>query len=1034
MIDLPVLDGNADREPDGERFWRSYDQLREDPDLVSDSSEEFLPGASHGPGTASRRQFLQLMGASMAMAGLTACRRPVEKILPYARQPEEVVPGLPLSYATAMPLRGSLRPILVRSNEGRPTKVEGNPEHPMSLGATSVFEQASVLGLYDPDRSKEVLRSGDEVAWSELADELRRLAQEGAARIAVLAEPGMSPTVAALRGQLESRYNDVRWITYRGEGDDNEGFGLQTAFGRPVRPLYRLSRAQTIVSLDHDFLGATDPNHVYNSREFAEGRKLSSANDELSRLYVIESQFSVTGGSADNRLRLRASDIPSFAAALADELGVASGTSPIISERARTYAREIARDLRAAGPRGVVTAGETQPPAVHALCASINSTLGSIGEVMMLLDTGEDPSSPQSIQMQDLVSEMRAGNVDVLLMIGTNPVYSLSPELGFVDALANVPTTIHLGHHVDETARAAGWHVPRSHYLEAWGDGRAYDGTASIIQPLIAPLYDATKSEVELLGLLATGEETTGYDLVRQTWRGRIGGSFEQGWRRIVHDGFDQASAFSVTTATPSFSSDEFPASGTEDIEVVFRLDPTVLDGSYANNAWMQELPDPTTKLVWDNVALMSRATAEALGANVRYDRGTYVVDRVSITTSSGSVELPVWIMPGMPDNSVTVNLGYGREISSPRELRGPHVFDLDHKTDVYNRGPIANEIGHNVAVLRSARMGAVVTGAQVERIGGTYELVTTQEQGSMEGRPILRKGTLEEYRENPTFAVEMEPTLPGGEQWSEYPELWSGRHPQEDPRQRESRYYDNQWGMVIDLNACTGCNACVVACYSENNIPVVGKEEVGNGRHMGWLRLDRYFVSSDELSEDEPEMLMQPMLCQHCENAPCESVCPVAATYRSPDGLNQMVYNRCIGTRYCSNNCPYKVRRFNFYNWTKTMPETVQMGQNPNVTVRMRGVMEKCTFCVQRIRGGQRTASMENRHLEDGEVMTACQQACPSRAISFGDLNDPQSEVVELKKNSRRYEVLSYLNTKPRLSYLGRVNNPNPRLAELDA
>ncbi len=653
---------------------------------------------------------------------------------------------------------------------------------------------------------------------------------------------------------------------------------------------------------------------------------------------------------------------------------------------------------------------------------------------MMLLDTGEERRQPQSMEMQELVADMRGGNVDVLLIIGSNPAYSLSPELGFVEALGNVGTTIHLGHHVDETARAAQWHIPRTHYLEAWGDGRAYDGTVSVIQPLIAPLYEQAKSEVELIGFLATGEETTGYDLVRQAWQDRIGGQFEQGWRRILHDGFEQDSAFSYTSGAPSSIPTEFPATGSDDIELVFRLDPTILDGSYANNAWLQELPDPTTKLVWDNVALMSAATAERLGVGIRYDRGRYDVDRVSISTSTGSVELPVWIMPGFADNSITVNLGYGREISSPRELLGDHIFDLDHETDIYNRGPIANGVGHNVSVLRSADMGTIVSGVQVERVAGSYELVTTQEHGSMEGRPIIRKASLQEYRENPNFTEDMEPLLPEGEPWGEYPELWAERHPHEQAPQRESRYYQNQWGMVIDLNACTGCNACVIACYSENNIPVVGKKEVGHGRHMGWLRLDRYFVSSDERSEDEPEMLMQPMLCQHCDNAPCESVCPVAATYQSPDGLNQMVYNRCIGTRYCSNNCPYKVRRFNFYNWTKTLPETVQMGQNPNVTVRMRGVMEKCTFCIQRIRGGQRTAAMEERDLEDGEVMTACQQACPSRAITFGDLNNPQSEVVEQRKNNRRYEVLAYLNTKPRLSYLGRVNNPNPRLAEMEA
>lgn len=1032
MIDLPVLDGDTVREDQsGERYWRSLGQLQGDAEIQEYTNEEFLPGASEGPGKASRRQFMQLMGASMALAGLTACRRPVEKIMPYTRQPEEIVAGLPLFYATAMPLKGVLKPLLVESHEGRPTKIEGNPEHPMSQGSAGVFEQASILNLYDPDRSKLVRRDGEEANWADLVTELRRV-QGTAGRIAVLAEPSSSPTVARLREDLESAYGDLRWITYREEGDDPVLFGLQEAYGQPVRPLYRFSEADVIVSLDADFLGPTDPNYIFNTREFAESRRLDDETSEMSRLYVVESAFSVTGGMADNRLRLKATEVTLFASALAAELGVGNGRAQDLSPRAREYVRAIAQDLQGAG-QAVVLAGESQPASVHALCAAINQSLGSIGQTVEMLSTGEPSQRAQAIEIEELIADMRGGQVDALIMIGVNPVYSASPDLGFVDALQAVPFSLHLGMHLDETARASMWHVPRSYYLEAWGDGRAYDGSLSIIQPLIAPLYEETRSEVELLNLLASGEERSGYDIVRLAWQNQIPGSFEEGWRRAVHDGFLPDTTFATTGGAPG-SVDEAPpvATGRDDIELVFRLDPTVLDGSFANNAWLQEIPDPATKLVWDNVAIMSPATAERLGLRSRYSKGRYRVDLVRIAASGRDLELPIWIMPGHADDTITVNLGYGREIGSERELRSWHIFDLDHKIDVYNNGPIANGIGQNVSVLRSAAMERVIPSVQVEKAAGTYTIVTTQEHGSMEGRPLMRRASMDEYRQNPTFAPDAEP-LVTDEPYSEYPELWSERHPSTQPAYRDNLYFPNQWGMSIDLNACTGCNACVVACVSENNIPVVGKHEVGVGRQMHWIRLDRYFVSRDG-QEDDPEMLVQPMLCQHCENAPCESVCPVAATIHSPDGLNSMIYNRCIGTRYCANNCPYKVRKFNFYAWTNVTPDSAQMAYNPNVTVRSRGVMEKCTWCMQRIRRGQQRARLEDRRLQDGEIQTACQQACPARAITFGDLNDPNSRVVAEKRMNRRYEMLAYLNVKPRLSYLARITNPNPNLSRTEA
>ena len=1028
MFELPVVEPQEKQlDEGGDRYWRSLAQLHNDPELAADSKEEFFPGASNGPGKTSRRQFMQVMGASMALAGLTACRNPIEHILPYTRQPEEIIPGIPLQYATGLPIQGVLRPVLVQSHEGRPTKIEGNPEHPMSRGSSGIFEQASILNLYDPDRSRAVLRNGEASSWDDFVGEVGPILSAGTARVAVLAEPSGSPTLERLRGLMESRFRDLRWITYHDAGDDTQGEGLRRAYGRAVRPLYHFGQAEVIVSLDGDFLSPTDPNHIYNSREFADRRKLASENDGLNRLYVVESQYSVTGGAADNRLRLRASQIPAFASALASALGVGGASSASLPESARRYVSEIASELRSAGSNGLLLAGATQPPEVHALCATVNAALGSIGTTVTMLDAGEGEAS-QSEALQELVADMRLGTVDALFIIGANPVYSFAPENGFSDALANVGASIHLGLHVDETARSVGWHIPRSHALEAWGDGRAYDGTLSIIQPLIAPLYDQTRSDVEVLGFLAGREGTSGYDLVRQTWQEHISGSFDEGWRRVVHDGFLADTGYATIAGAPAAGSGSGVQAVSDGLELVIRTDATLLDGAFSNNAWCQELPDPVTKLVWDNAALMSRSTADELGVGARYSRGVYDVDVVRISAGGQEVELPVWIVPGHPDGTITVMTGYGRDIAHDRELLPSHIFDADHRTDIYNRGALANGIGQNVAVLRSADGSAYRTDVSVERTGATYTLVTTQEHHSMEGRPIVRRATMEEYRSDPLFAGRDEPPLAGAEPWTDYPTLWQERHPQERAPQRAERYYQNQWGMVIDLNACTGCNACVVACQSENNIPVVGKGEVATGREMHWLRVDRYFVGD---GADDAEMVFQPMLCQHCDNAPCESVCPVAATYQSPDGTNQMIYNRCIGTRYCSNNCPYKVRRFNFYNWTKTMPSSVQMTQNPNVTVRSRGVMEKCTFCVQRFRSTQRQAKLEDRPIADGEVMTACQQACPSRAISFGDLNDPQSEVTTLKLNNRRYELLAYLNTKPRLSYLGRVNNPNTSLQE---
>ena len=1114
MIELDVIDPNeAEQDASDEsglHFWRHSAQRDGEVSTEGDLTE-FEPGDSEPPSGASRRQFLQLMGAAMAMAGLTGCRRPEEKILPYARKPESVIPGKPEFYASAMPFRGIVRPVLVKSNEGRPTKIEGNPDHPMGQSGTSQFEQASVLNLYDPDRSRTVRKDGSEASWEDFVQFCRQLGEQASQKqVAVLAEETSSPTARAMRQRMADRFPNLQWVTYESTGSNPVRQGMQQAFGRPIRPQYELDEAEVIVSLDSDFLEGAERNFLHNTKAFAEGRKLEDAEDDMSRLYVAESTFSTTGGSADHRLSMKARRIRALAAALAAEMGVGSAPDVSWSEREQMHLREMARDLQEAGERGVVLVGESQPPEVHALAMALNQRLGSIGTTVTLFEPETSAAPTQDEALTGLVDDMEAGEVDALFMLGTNPVYDAPAALDFESALDNVSDTVHLGLLRNETAQAARWHIPRTHYLEQWGDGRAYDGTLSVIQPLIRPLYDDAHSAIEVMNVAATGVDAAGYDLVREQWRGRIGSDFEDQWREALHDGylpdtqFSEASVGQASVPSISAPSDE------DGLEVVFRTDPKLLDGRFSNNPWMQELPDPVTKIVWDNVAMMSEATAEELGLAVQYSEGNFYADRVELNLNGETVELPVWVQPGYPDGSIGVTMGYGRQLETTREPYTTPFWDTTDENDIYSDGPIAggvdasgeptHVVGANVAPLRPVG-GRVATGASVSKVDSGYLIASTQEEGSMQGRPIVRWATLEEFRENPKFVNDDQAPVPelghsgghgesgghgggdghggghggdgaageashgmapgpgtdahgaedapeqlhggngghGGdgapqepgrvERQQEYPMVWEDDHPKDQPASKDNPYYQNQWGMTIDLNTCTGCNACVVACTSENNVQVVGKEEVSNGRHMYWIRNDRYYVTEGE--EDEPDMMMQPVMCQHCENAPCESVCPVAATVHSPDGTNQMIYNRCIGTRYCSNNCPYKVRRFNFFNWSKTLPTEVQMAQNPEVTVRTRGVMEKCSWCIHRVRGKQQEADNEDRDLRPNEIETACQQACPTDAITFGDLNNPESDVVKEKQNPRRYELLSYLNVKPRLSYLGHVRNPNPRLED---
>ena len=1075
MIELPIIDRTDGRGAEAQsRVWRSYPQFEGHPESARAHAEELMAGASDPPSQGSRRQFLQIMGASMALAGLAACRRPEEPIVPYTRRPEEVIPGIPLYFATAMPFRGTVRGLLVESHEGRPTKIEGNPEHPGSLGATSLFEQASVLTLYDPDRSQVVLHERAEASWEDFAGLARDLIRRaGALRTVVMAEPTSSPTLLRLRDQLLERMPNLRWITYSPEGDDQSARALQSGAGSG-RAVYDFGGTDVIVSLDADFLAPTDRNFIQNTRTFASGRRISSRDDRMTRLYVAESALTITGGMADHRMRLRSGEVPAFAAALAAQLGVSTSPGPEGRFANHPFIAAIVEDVRRSARGAVIVAGEGQPAAVHQLAAAMNAAIARGNGVHYLL-TEQEPAAPQAEEFAAIASAARAGQLDLLVLLNVNPVYSAPAEFRFDEVVRQVPLSIHHGLYVDETAQLSTWHVPAAHYLEYWGDGRAYDGLASVIQPLIAPLYPDARSEIELVNLLASGVTRPGYDLVRETWQ--EGG--EEAWRRALHDGFIVGTEYGTASAPTAQAPDAQPTSEAPDaqptseapdaqptseapdaqpageaegaqptssdaLELVFRLDPSVFDGTYSNNAWLQELPDPTTKIVWDNVAAMSRATAERLGVGVDYRAGKFYADIVEISASGHSVRLPVWIAPGHADNSITLALGYGRNLESSRPERRRIFFDTAVRSDIYARGPIANDVGGNVAPLRNGLFASVrADDVRVEPTGERMMVVTTQEHGSLEGRPLARMGTLQDFTQEPEFAARAVPTIGNVDRWSEYPTIWEEDHPARQAGTKLSGYYAHQWGMVIDLNTCTGCNACIVACNSENNIQMVGKDQVSRGREMQWLRVDRYYVTDDSEAEgvDRPEqvreaqevdgvrMVMQPLPCQHCENAPCESVCPVSATVHSADGTNQMVYNRCIGTRYCSNNCPYKVRRFNFYNWSKTIPTQVQMAQNPNVTVRFRGVMEKCSFCIQRIREGNRREIVEGRPIEDGDVQTACQQVCPADAIIFGDLNDPGSRVSLVRQNPRRYEMLEELNTRPRTSYLARVWNPNPQI-----
>jgi len=1054
---------NADGAHKSKTFWRSVEELADAPEFREFVEREYPQHAENWDDPVERRTFLKLMGASLALAGLSGCVfQPSEKIVPYVKQPEHGTPGKALFFATALSLGGVATPLLARSNEGRPTKLEGNPDHPNSrnadpadLGssATDIFSQASILSLYDPDRSQTPLFRDETRPWTTFVGELRTALDEQrpkqGAGLRFLTETIISPTLAAQLNAILTEFPQAKWHQYEPVNNDNARAGAMMAFGQPVNTIYDFSKADRILSLDSDFLAA-HPGTLKYARDFMARRRVSEEKKDMNRLYVVETTPSTTGASADHQWSIKPSELQKAAMAIAAGVGV-NGFS---AETSTSGLDAIARDLQQHRGATIVIAGKEAPPTVHALAHAMNNALGNIGKTVFYTDPLEANSVDQRQSLQDLVNDLDGDRVEVLVIIGGNPVYNAPVEMSFhKDRMFKAKKLrVHISPYRDETSELCHWHIPESHYLEAWSDARSYDGTVSIVQPLIQPLYQS-RSAHELLAVFTPQYDRNPYEIIREYWqrsnqqtansrqsaaatpqpnqqqaapsRGSsptvregvsdqpvaTSGDFETSWRKWVHDGFIPNTALPIKTVAVNAGSLTQAIANTQNttrspeasgFELVFRTDPTIYDGRFSNNGWLQELPKPLSKLTWDNAALVSPKTAEQLGLvkTIGKKGGDIYVDTIRITSNGRSISVPVptWVTPGQPDGVITLHLGYGRRLA----------------------GKVGNGHGFNAYEIRSAASPWSASGVQVEKTGSDYLLAATQLHFNMEDhnfskedRDILRSQTLEDYLHD---KHEGDLTHEPGPHDTLY----------------EHYDYKNQgmgyaWGMAIDLNNCVGCNACTIACQSENNIPIVGKEEVVRSREMHWIRVDTYFKGEDA-SKPEATNFM-PVPCMHCENAPCEPVCPVHATVHSSEGLNDMVYNRCVGTKYCSNNCPYKVRRFNFYLYQDWDTPTYQLMRNPDVTVRSRGVMEKCTYCVQRIQGAKIQSELEGRKVRDGEIVTACQAVCPTEAIVFGDINDPNSRVSKLKADKRDYSLLADLNTRPRTTYLTALKNPNPEI-----
>ena len=1005
--------------PPGIRYWRSLEELADSEAFRELMRNEFPEQATVWPDSLSRRTFLTLMGASLALAGLSGCSirpAPSTQIVPYVRAPEEIIPGKPLFYATAMTLGGCGVGLLVESHIGRPTKIEGNPDHPASHGATDVFAQASVLTLYDPDRSQTVTHLGQTATWEDALSAIRSALAgqrgKGGAGLRLLTETVVSPTLGRQLEELLEAYPKARWHQYEPLARDSAHRAARLAFGEPVNTYYDFRKADVVLSLDNDFLGG-GPGQLRHVADFMSRRRVRTSEAaakraQMNRLYVVETAPTSTGAKADHRLALRAGAIEDVARAIAARLGVGSGGGH------EKWAAAVARDLRQHRGRCLVLAGDRQGPAVHLLAHALNHRLGNVGQTVFHTAPLEARPVDQTASLSELVDDMEAGRVEVLLILGGNPVYTAPADLRFTERLQKVSLRVHLGLFQDETSRQCHWHLPEAHYLEAWSDTRAYEGTASIAQPLIEPLYQG-RSAHEVVGALA-GRELPGFEIVQGHWRKHwqerknSAGRFEDFWETALHDGIVQGTRLPTRTVAlrddwqkhlgprPNKSTGE---EGT--YEIVFQPDPTIYDGRFANNGWLQELPKPMTRLTWDNAVLVSPATAKELGVGLgRYahggEHGGYHQPVVELTLGDTLVRAPVWIMPGHADGCVTVYLGHGRK----------------HAGRV---GGNRERVGFDAYPFRTTAHPWFAPGLTIQTTRKRSLLACTQAHHLMENREIVRAGTLKDYHDRPAFATDKDrEELKEQTRRARTPLTMYDSYP----------YPTHRWGMSIDLTTCVGCGSCVVACQAENNIPVVGKEQVAAGREMHWLRIDHYNAGP---ADAPTEFYFQPVPCMHCERAPCEYVCPTEATVHSSEGLNDMVYQRCVGTRFCSNNCPYKVRRFNFFPYGDFDTASRKQQYNPDVTVRSRGVMEKCSYCVQRIRAAEIESQKEERPIFDGEILTACQAACPAHAIVFGDIADRKSEVRQWKDSPLHYALLANLNTAPRTTYLAALRNPNPEL-----
>ena len=978
------------REGRGPAYWQSLEELAETPEFLAHVEQEFPRFAAAAAGTLDRRRFLQLMAGSMALSGLAACG-PEEKprqLLPYVEQPPGIVPGRARYYATATTLEGYATGVMLQHQMGRPIKVEGNPDHPASLGATGAIEQASILGLYDPYRAQASTRHGHLESWPAFVTaiiEKRRQWQANRGRgLYLLTGAVTSPTLLEQIAALQQAFPELHWQQWEPLHRDAARAAAQLAFGRPVDTVLDIAKADVILAIESDFLSAA-PGHLSYARAFAARRRPAEVKDEMSRLYAIESTPTLAGAKADHRLIMSPDGIAAALRFIAASVG--AGPQDWARDDAPDAERlkPLAADLVAHRGRALVHAGREQPVEVQALVHAIDHALGALGQTVRAIEPVAAASAGATQSLAMLAQDMAAGKVDTLVMLGTNPVYTAPAELDFARALGEVKLSIYLGPYADETAEQSHWHVAETHEYEAWSDARAFDGTATIQQPQVRPFYDGHSAH-ELLALLLGDTAPDGFAIIRERWqreaRRRSTPDFEAFWHDALRVGIiPESAAPAVDVAIAPGLHQALAAtkeSGAGGLTLLFRADIGLWDGRFAGNGWLQEMPRPFTRLTWDNAAMMAPATAERLGLAE--------ADTIELTLAGRTLEAPVWVLPGQAPDCVTLPLGYGRT----------------------RAGPVGSGVGFDAYRLRSAASPWQAAGATLKKSRERHVFAPTQSHMRTAGRDLIRSGDLADFLHDPHFLAHEEPDQ------SLYPGF---------------RYDGIAWAMSISLNSCIGCQACVVACQAENNIPVVGKDQVHQGRAMHWLRIDRYYSGG----LDDPTVAFQPVPCMHCENAPCEVVCPVQATVHDSEGLNVMVYNRCVGTRFCSNNCPYKVRRFNFYGFTSRDPRP-RDSWNPEVTVRDRGVMEKCTYCIQRTRQAQINADREDRSLKDGEVVTACAQACPTQAIVFGDRNDEASAVARRKASPLDYAMLGDLNTRPRTTYEAEIRNANPSLDKAKA